>query len=86
MIHKMQMKLEAGVESVCRALYNVQLQKIWHPEIEEGQVTMKITSENSCVVYLKQRAYSEWYRPRDYLILLHLFRFEKQTILVGRSI
>lgn len=32
-IHKMQAKFSINAEIICKALYNVQLQKYWHPII-----------------------------------------------------
>ena len=47
---------------------------------------MKISSENSCIGYLKLKALSEWYRERDYVFLMHLFKFKHGYYLVGKSI
>jgi len=83
---KMQFVVDLPLEIVCKAIYNVQLYKQWHPEINEGQVKLKISSENSCINYLKMKAYSEWYRERDFLFLLHMFRMDNSYFIVGKSI
>ena len=54
----MQFTIDLPLEVVCKAIYNVQLYKNWHPEVDEGQIKLKISSENSCITYLKAKAFS----------------------------
>ena len=83
---KMQFTIDLPLEIVCKAIYNVQLYKHWHPEIDEGQIKLKISSENSCITYLKAKAFSEWYKERDYLLLTHMFRVQNSYYIVEKSI
>lgn len=41
---KMQFTVYLPLEIVCKALYNVQLYKHWHPVMDEGQIKLKISS------------------------------------------
>lgn len=82
----MQFIIDLPLEVVCKAIYNVQLYKYWHPEIDEGQIKLKISSENSCITYLKTKAFSQWYRDRDYLLLTHMFRMQNAYYIVEKSI
>lgn len=82
----MQFSVDLPQSIVCKAIYNVQLYKYWHPEVDEGQIKLKISSENSCILYLKTKAYSEWYKERDYLFLAHMFKIGNDEYIGEKSI
>ena len=82
----MQMVVDFPVEIACKAIYNLHLYKNWHPEIQEAHIKLKITTENSCVTYQQLKSFSEWYRDRDFLVLVHLFREGNNYYIVGKSI
>jgi hypothetical protein len=85
-LFKMQFIIALPIHIVCRAICNVQLYKYWHQIIDEGQIKVKIPYENSCIMYLKTKAFSEWYRNRDYLVLAHLFKTNNIYYIVQKSI
>jgi hypothetical protein len=58
----MELLVNLPAEVVLKALYNVSLYKNWHPEVIQSDIKMMITSENSAIVYMKTKKYSEWYR------------------------
>lgn len=80
------MDLPFSPELACKAIYNVQLYKYWNPEVTEGQIKMNISSENSCILYQVHKAFNEWYRSRDFLILSHLFKLEDSYYIAQKSI
>lgn len=86
LIYKIQFTTNLDIEIACKAIYNMHLYKYWHPEISEAQVKLKISSENSCLTYQQLKPYSEWYRARDFLTLLHLFKEANCYYIVGKSI
>lgn len=73
-------------EVAIRALTNVQLYKHWHPEVLQGEIKLGISSENSAISYQKHRAYSKWYRERDFLYLRHVFKLKEDYYIADKSI
>lgn len=85
-IFKMQMNVDFAPSVVCDALSNLRLQKAWHPEIEDGYIKLKISSENSCIAYRKEKPLNEWYRERDFVSLIHTFKEHDYYYFVEKSI
>ena len=45
-----------------------------------------VKSENSAVIYQKNKPFSRIYRARDFIFLRHLFRFNDKTYIIDKSI
>lgn len=50
--------------------------KYWNPDIDVFTVKNKISSENSVLIYQKDKSRGFLYRERDYLFLRHCFSIE----------
>ena len=93
-IYKMTFTTDFPLLTTARAITSMHLYKNWHPQIEEAEIKLKISSENSFLIYQQVKSYSEWYRDREYLVLLHAFVDKEDVIdghptacyLVGKSI
>jgi len=82
------MKIQPKVDTLfaLRTMINVPLYKHWHPEIVHGHINLRISSENSAIVYQKHKAYSKWYRERDFLYLRHVFKKGENFFIADKSI
>lgn len=55
---RMELSTKLDPEILMKAIFNIQLYKAWHPEVNEGTVRIRLTSENSAIVYQKHKRYS----------------------------
>lgn len=80
------MILKLKPELVLMVLTNPRLFKNWHPEIVQAEIKLNILSENSAIVYQKHKAYSKWYRERDFIFLRHVFKVAEDYYIADKSI
>jgi len=69
-----------------RHLCELQNYKLWNATINESQMKLPITSDNTFIMYMKQRAQSEWHKERDFLFLKHVFKMSERYYMVDKSI
>ena len=53
---------------------NPGLYPIWNDQIVQAGIKLRISSDNSVIVYQKHKQYSKWYRDRDFVYLRHVFK------------
>lgn len=62
----------------------------WNDEVDVFTVKTKISSENTALIYEKNKAYGLLYRERDFLYLRHCFSVmnlkQKNTFMIDKSI
>lgn len=85
-VFRLEMRLACSRDEVALHLAEAQLEKLWNRSINESQIRWNISTENSAIVYRKQKTDSEWFKERDFLLLRHLFVMGESTFIVDRSI
>ena len=60
--------------------------KAWNQEVLQSEIKVSISSENSAIIYHKNRPFSQWYRERDYLYLRHVFKYDEDFYVADKSI
>jgi hypothetical protein len=78
--------MKQRVEAVVRQLCEVQNYKLWNKCINESHIKLSISSDNTYLVYLKQRSLSEWFKERDFLFLRHLCKVASAYYIIDCSI
>jgi hypothetical protein len=86
LLFRMNMQPKVNALFALRAILDVPLYEHWHPQVVHGHVNLRISSENSAIVYQKNRGYSKWYRERDFLYLRHVFRQGDSYFIADKSI
>jgi|JI6StandDraft_1071083.scaffolds.fasta_scaffold04485_11 hypothetical protein len=80
------MNFSFPAEVVFFYITNLQTFRNWNTEVDEIAVKTLIASENTAILYLKIKAFSRIYRPRDFVFLRHAFRRSSDIYLIDKSI
>ncbi len=54
--------------------------KLWNNDIDMFSIKTKISSENSALIYQKDKAQGLLYRERDYLYVRHCFSMKASSL------
>ena len=82
----MESRIDLPLKDLILILCDFNQYKFWHDQVTEGDVKMKLSSDNTIIGYQKHQAYSHWYRERDFLFVRHLFKNNDYYYLVDKSI
>ena len=83
---KLELFMDSEARTVAKHLCEIQHYKLWNGATNESLEKLWISSDNTCIQYLKQKAVSEWFRERDFLFLRHLARSGDRFYIFDRSI
>lgn len=85
-VFRLETTLSFTKNQVIKHLCEIQHEKLWNSTVNESQIKWNITTENSAIVYRKQKSDSEWFKERDFLFLRHLFLIDNSAFIIDRSI
>lgn len=86
LLYRMSGIVTAKQQDVLAAILDCHRYRLWNEEIELADIKIRITSENSAIVYQKHKPYSKFYKARDYLYLRHVFSSNDQFYIIDKSI
>ena len=84
--YKLELIVNCQSRKLLTQICEVQNEKLWNSSINQSQIKWAISSQNAYIIYRKQKAYSEWYRERDFVFIKYLFKKGNSHYLIERSI
>lgn len=85
-IYKLECYYRHPPQLVIKHLCELQNYKLWNASVNESQIKLPITSENTFIMYLKLRSAYEWFKERDFLFLRHVFKMADRYYMIDRSV
>ena len=78
--------VKCGFDYAVRLLTNPEKMKLFNACVSQLSVISNLEDLNSLIYYYSMISYNSWYRPRDYVLIHHVFEFQDSFYIVQKSV